>query len=125
VADISPGPIQSASSGIVAYEVTIALDSDDPSLMPGMTTDATIETQRLENVLVVPNRAVSIDRSGGEPVAFVEKVDENGNPIRAEVELGLRNETVSQVLSGLEDGDQIVIGGTSRRERLQQTFQGE
>jgi len=124
VADISPGPIQDVSSGIVAYEVIIALDSDDPRLMPGMTADATIETERLEEVLVVPNRAVSVDRSGGEPVAYVEKVAEDGNPIRAEVELGLRNETVSQVLSGLDDGDQIIIRGLSSRERLQRAFQG-
>jgi HlyD family secretion protein len=122
VADIAPGPIQDISSGIVAYEVTIGLDSDDPRLLPGMTADATIETDRLENVLVVPNRAVSIDRSSGEPVAFVEKVDDEGNPVRAEVELGLRDETVSQVLDGLDEGDQIVIGGLSRREQLRQVF---
>ncbi len=108
----------------MAYEVIIALDSDDPRLMPGMTTDATIEVERLEDVLVVPNRAVSIDRSSGQPIAYVEKVAEDGNPTRVEVELGLRNETVSQVLSGLDDEDQIVIRGLSSRERLQRAFQG-
>jgi HlyD family secretion protein len=125
VAEISPGPMQGASSGIVAYEVTINLDNNDPRLKSGMTADATIETDRLEEVLVVPNRAVSVDRSSGEPIAYVEKIDETGNPVRTEVELGLRNETVSQVLSGLEDGDQITISGLSRQERLQQVFQGE
>jgi HlyD family secretion protein len=123
VADISPGPIQDVSSGIVAFEVTIALDSDDPRLLPGMTADATIEIERLGNVLVVPNRAVSIDRSGVEPVAYVEKVDEEGNPVRAEIELGLRDETLSQVLDGLEEGDQIVIRGLSRQEQLRRVFQ--
>jgi HlyD family secretion protein len=125
VADISPSPIQSASSGIVAYEVTIALDTDDPRLLPGMTADATIETERLENVVVVPNRAVSVDRSSGEPVAYVEKVGDDGQTLRTEIELGLRGETVSQVLDGLEAGDQIIIRELTRRERLQQTFQGE
>jgi HlyD family secretion protein len=124
VSDISPAPIQGASSGIVAYDVVVALDSDDPRLLPGMTADATIETKRLENVLVVPNRAVSVDRSSGEPVTYVEKIDEQGNPTRVEIQLGLRNETVSQVLSGLEAGDRIVIRGLSSRERLQQVFQG-
>jgi HlyD family secretion protein len=123
VADISPGPIQSASSGIVAYEVTIVLDSDDARLLPGMTADATIETERLENVVVVPNRAVSVDRSSGEPIAYVDKVGEDGQPVRTEIELGLRSEIVSQVLDGLEAGDQIVIMGLSSRERLRQVFQ--
>jgi HlyD family secretion protein len=104
--------------------VTINLDNNDPRLRAGMTADATIETDRLEEVLVVPNRAVSVDRSSGEPTAYVEKIDETGNPVRTEVELGLRNETVSEVLSGLEDGDQIVISGLSRQERLQQVFEG-
>jgi HlyD family secretion protein len=123
VDNISPGPIQGASSGIVAYEVTIALDSRDARLLPGMTTDATIETERLENVLVIPNRAVSIDRTSGEPAAYVERVDEQGNPLRTKVELGLRNETTSQVLSGLDEGDQVVISTSSRRQQLQQVFQ--
>jgi HlyD family secretion protein len=123
VADISPGPIQSASSGIVAYEVTIALDTDDARLLPGMTADATIETERLEDVVVVPNRAVSVDRSSGEPVAYVERVGDDGNAVRTEIELGLRSETVSQVLDGLEAGEQIVIIGVSSRERLRQVFQ--
>lgn len=124
VADISPSPVAGTSSGIVAYEVIIALESNDPMLMPGMTADATIETERLEQVVVVPNRAVQIDRTSGEPVAYVEKVDEQGQPIRVEIELGLRNETVSQVLSGLEEGDEIIIMSQSRREQLQQVFQG-
>ncbi len=124
VADISPGPIEGTSSGIVAYEVTIALDGEDPRLLPGMTSDATIETDRLENVVVVPNRAVSIDRTSGEPVAYVEKVDEQGNPIRVKVELGLRDEAVSQVLAGLDEGDQIIIRGLSSREQLERVFQG-
>jgi HlyD family secretion protein len=123
VADISPGPIQSASSGIVAYEVTIALDTDDARLLPGLTADATIETERLENVVVVPNRAVSVDRSSGEPTAYVEMVGDDGHPARTEIELGLRGETVSQVLDGLEAGDEIVIIGLSSRERLRQVFQ--
>ena len=88
-----------------------------------MTTDATIETERLEDVVVVPNRAVSVDRSSGETVAYVERVGDDGNAVRTEIELGLRSETVSQVLDGLEAGDQIVILGVSSRERLRQVFQ--
>ncbi|GAB4532018.1 MAG: efflux RND transporter periplasmic adaptor subunit [Anaerolineae bacterium] len=124
VADISPRPTQSASSGIVAYEVTITLDTDDPRLLPGMTADATIETERLENVVVVPNRAVSIDRSKGEPIAYVEKVGDDGQPVRTEIVLGLRGEVVSQVLDGLEAGDQVIIRGLTSQERLRRAFQG-
>ena len=124
VSDIAPGPAESSATGIVAYEVTIDLDSDDTRLLPGMTADATTETDRLEDVLVVPNRAVSIDRESGVPVTSVEMIDEQGNPTRVEIELGLRNETVSEVLTGLEEGDQVIIGTQSRRDQLRQAFQG-
>jgi HlyD family secretion protein len=123
LSEIAPAPLES-TSGIVAYEVTISLDTYDPRLLPGMTADATIETESLEDVLVIPNRAVSIDRDSGAPVTYVERLDEEGQPVRAEIELGLRNETVSEVVSGLEEGDRVVILQQSRREQLQRVFQG-
>jgi HlyD family secretion protein len=123
VSDIAARPVDSTESGIVAYQVTIALDARDARLLSGMTGDATIETDRLENVLVVPNRAVSIDRSSGEPKYTVEKVDADGMPTKVEVELGLRNEVLSQVTKGLEEGDRVVISKETRREQLQRVFQ--
>lgn len=124
ISDIAARPGAGASGGIVAYQVTIALDTTDARLLTGMTADATIETDRLENVVVVPNRAVSIDRSSGEPKYTVLKVVKGGLRDRVEIELGLRNDTVSQVLAGLDEGDQVVISQQSRQEQLQRVFQG-
>ncbi len=73
---------------------------------------------------MVPNRAVGIDRTSGDPVPYVEKVNKLGDPARVQIELGLRNDTVSQVIKGLDEGDQIVISGQSRLQQLQQAFQG-
>jgi len=123
ISEMAPAPLAS-TSGIVAYEVTISLDTYDSRLLPGMTADATVETERLEDILVIPNRAVSIDRASGLPVAYVEKLDEQGQPVQTEIELGLRNDEVSEVVSGLEEGDQVVILEQSRREQLQRVFQG-
>ena len=123
VSEMAPAPLAS-TSGIVAYEVTITLDTYDARLLPGMTADATVETERLEDILVIPNRAVSIDRESGVPVTYVEKLDEQGQPVRTEIELGLRNDEVSEVVSGLEEGDRVVILQESRREQLQRAFQG-
>jgi HlyD family secretion protein len=124
VSDIAAQPAAESTSGIVSYRVTIALDTHDAPLLTGMTTDATIETDRLENALVIPNRAVSIDRTSGEPKYTVEKIDAQGLPTRTEITLGLRNDTVSEVLTGLAEGDRVVIGQESRREQLQRVFQG-
>lgn len=122
VAEIAVRPASTSTSGVVAYRVTIALDNPDTRLLPGLSADATIETERLEDVLLVPNRAVSIDRSRGEPRYFVEKVGPDGLSTPVEIELGLRGETVSHVLQGLSEGDRVVVRKISRREQLQRIF---
>ncbi len=111
VTDISPSPTSSDSDSIVTYQVTITLDTEDQSLglLSGMTANANIETRRLEDVLVIPNRAIQTDRAGGEAVKYVQKLDAQGNVMRVEVALGLRSGPVTEVTAGLEEGDQVVI----------------
>ncbi len=111
VTDISPRPIQGDANAIVMYEVTITLDTAETglNLLSGMTANAAIETGRLEETVVAPNRAIQIDRTGPEPVIYVEKVGDDGQPVRTEVELGLRNGAVTEVVSGLTDGDELII----------------
>ncbi len=122
VAEIAMRPTSDSAGGVISYRVTIALGNPNAKLLPGLSADATIETERLENVLIVPNRAISIDRSRGDPRYFVEKVGTDGLPTPVEVKLGLRNETTSQVLEGLVEGDQVVTRRISRREQLQRIF---
>ena len=114
VTDISPRPIKDDANAIVMYEVTITLDAGDAAqdLLSGMTANATIQTGQLDEVVVVPNRAIQIDRSGSKPTVYVEKLDGAGKPTRVEVELGLRNGSVTEVVAGLEDGDQVIIRTT-------------
>ncbi|HXV42455.1 MAG TPA: efflux RND transporter periplasmic adaptor subunit, partial [Anaerolineae bacterium] len=113
VTDISPSPASSDSSedSIVTYEVTISLDTEGLSmgLLSGMTANAIIETQELDAVVVVPNRAIQTDQAGGEAVTYVEKLDEQGNLMRVEIETGLRSGSVTEVVAGLEAGDQVII----------------
>lgn len=114
VTDISPRPVQADVEAIVMYEVTVSLDagSADPGFLSGMTANATIQTGQLDEVVVVPNRALQIDRSGSRPGVFVEKLNGDGQPSRVEVELGLRNGDVTEVVAGLAEGDQVVIRST-------------
>jgi HlyD family secretion protein len=113
VADISPRPVQADANAIVTYEVTIMLDTaaGAPDLLSGMTAYATIETRRLEQVTVIPNQAIRIDRQGSQSTIYAEKLDEEGELMRVEIELGLRNGQVTQVIAGLDEGDQVIIRG--------------
>ncbi len=122
VEEIAVAPVAGAAGGIVAYPVTVRVESEDAPFKVGMNANVTIETRRLEDVVVVENRAVQIDRETGK--AYVDKVVDDQTLVRTEITLGQRGTTVSQVLSGLQAGDIIAIQQTSRREQLRQAIGG-
>ncbi|MDM8531251.1 HlyD family efflux transporter periplasmic adaptor subunit [Anaerolineales bacterium HSG25] len=111
VIDIAPRPINSNNDSVVMYEVIIEVDhqSDSPQLLSGMTAYATIETQRLDDVLVVPNQAIKVETENRQPVMYVEMENEKGQPTRQEIVVGLRQDGQTQVLAGLEEDDQVII----------------
>jgi len=102
-------------SGVVTYKVTIRLDPTGIPLRVGMTANVDIETERRDKVLLVPNRFVRLDRNTGQ--AFVDRaLVDQVQPI--EIQIGLRDETSSEVLAGLEEGDTVVLIRESSREQL-------
>lgn len=113
VTDISPSPSSEDADSIVSYEVTITLDAQGQStgFLSGMTASANIETQRLEGALVVPTRAIQSEQVDGQAVTYVERLDAQGSVTRVEIETGLRSGSVTEVVAGLEEGDQIIIRG--------------
>ncbi len=115
VTDIAPSPATSGSDTIVTYEVTITLNTSgqDIGLRSGMTANATIETQVLTDVVVVPTKAIQTDRGTDETIKYVEKVGERGEVTRTEVKLGLRSGSVTQVLAGLAEGDKVLVKSTT------------
>ncbi len=121
VDQVAIAPIAS-STGITAYPVKVLIDSADAPFKIGMNVNATIETERLEDALVVPNRAVQIDRETGK--TYVDKVIDDKRIERTEIILGQRGTTVSEVQSGLDIGDIIAIIESSRRDQLMQAIGG-
>lgn len=71
---------------------------------PGMTASLNIVTARAENVLMVPNRAIFTQ--GGKKVV---NIMVNGKPTPVEVETGLSNSTMTEIISGLKEGDEVVV----------------
>ncbi|MGC8838810.1 MAG: efflux RND transporter periplasmic adaptor subunit [Anaerolineae bacterium] len=113
VARISPAAAQTA--GVTGYLVRVNLDTPDPALRPGMNAAVDIVTAHAEDVLVIPNRAIQFDRRTNK--TFVEKVV-GTNLVRTEVQLGVQGDQVSQVLSGLQEGDQVAIRSVSSLQQL-------
>lgn len=108
-------------SGVIAYEVTIVPDPGDAPLRSGMSATTFITTAQVDDAVLVPNRFIQLIRDTGR--AYVYKLVD-GEPVLQEVELGLRNDRESQILAGLDDGDELALVTRSSEEELRGAFFG-
>jgi HlyD family secretion protein len=108
-------PVATEDLGAVSYMVRVCFDPTEVPLRSGMTANVTVVTERREEVLLIPSRAIAVDRDTG--LFYVERLSD-GEIERVEIEIGIQDATFSEVLRGLEEGDQVVIGGTTMRDRL-------
>ena len=112
------------SQGVVTYAVQINFDTQDTRVKSGMSVNATIQTKVKTDVLTVPSAAIKT-RSGAHYVEIFDTPIENaiGNqgtpsviaPRGQGVEIGLADDTSTEIVSGLKAGDQVVtktIAGT-------------
>jgi multidrug efflux pump subunit AcrA (membrane-fusion protein) len=98
---------------VVGYTVSVELSSPR-RVLPGMTATAEIVHDEHENVLVVPNRAIT--RQGRE--RFVQVVGTDGAVESRKVELGLADDRVTEVTSGVAEGEELVLPVTTARAEL-------
>ena len=93
------------TQGVVTYGVKIGFDTQDEKVKPGMSVSAAIITDAKQNVLLVPNSAV---KQQGD-TAYVEIfAGETQTPRQQTVQAGLSNDTMTEISSGLNEGDQVV-----------------
>ena len=91
--------------------MTIAL-SEATGVRPGMTATAQIVTDQHDDAVLVPNKAVT--RSGSSRV--VQVVTSNGTESRS-VQVGLSNDSYTEITSGLSDGETVAVSGTTTTAR--------
>jgi HlyD family secretion protein len=91
--------------GIVQFTVQVQLIDADEDVRPGMTAAVNIIVEKLDSVLLVPNRAVRLVDS--QRVVYILK---NGLLTTVKITLGATSDTESEVIDGeLVAGDQIVL----------------
>jgi multidrug efflux pump subunit AcrA (membrane-fusion protein) len=91
---------------LVTYTATVTIDTTTAPLRPMMSATATITIGELKDVILIPNRFIRVDNNNNRTYVTVE---ENGKYVDATVTIGMRNETSSQIVSGLQVGQNIVL----------------
>jgi multidrug efflux pump subunit AcrA (membrane-fusion protein) len=102
-------PAADNSNGVVTYAVRVSFPDNDPKVKVGMTADLDIVTARKDDVLLVPNTAL-LPKGAGR-VVQVPMTDAQGRPTtprEVEVTTGLSDGTMTEILSGLNEGDQVI-----------------
>jgi len=99
------GPSEKIIDKVVYYEVTIDFEEIKEGIKPMMTADLVIKTASKENVLFIPKDAIQKKNS-----KFITRVLKDGQIQNREIEIGLRGDDDKvEVISGLEEGEKVII----------------
>jgi macrolide-specific efflux system membrane fusion protein len=98
----------SSSSSVVSYAVTIDLTSPPKELRSGMTANVTVTTASASNVLAVPAAALRGTDGNYSVLVLVD-----GVPQAQPVTVGLITSSLVEIKSGVNAGDNVVIGTSS------------
>lgn len=97
--------IGTVSQGVVSYGVKIAMDTKNDQVKPGMSVSVNVITDVATDVLTVPNAAVKTNTSGGN---YVQVLGSDGKPQNITVQIGIADDTNTEIKSGLNEGDNVV-----------------
>lgn len=119
------------TNNVVTYVVILSAPNPDKKLMPGMTASATIFVEEKENTLLVPGKAIrfSPDTAYSRKInksipdltvqadqtvtqATVWMTDANGGIRPVVVTTGIDNGSTTEILSGLNEGEEVVFAMT-------------
>jgi hypothetical protein len=96
------------ASDVKVYSTIVSIDEPLPGLKPGMSAEVTIHVDStLENVLAIPVQAVIGGAESGRTRKIFVKTP--AGPEEREVEIGLSNEKMAEVKSGLRAGDEVLV----------------
>jgi len=100
-----PDPQQGfLSPDVKVYTTKVSIDGSHDFLRPGMSTKVVILVDQLEDVLIVPIQVVA--NREGKKLCYVMASD---TPQPREVSTGAFNDTFVEIISGLEEGEQVLL----------------
>jgi len=96
--------IGTVRAGVVSYATTITLENPSAELKDGMSATAEVIIERRDNVLLIPNTVIQGTLQNPMVVVLVD-----GKQEQRYITLGLSDGTNTEVLSGLEEGEKVVV----------------
>jgi HlyD family secretion protein len=108
-------PQANAGSGVVSYDVHLELPESGLPILIGMTANADLLIENRENVLLVPNAAVHPDRTSGTYSVNLVRTYAQGDiqTIPVDVAIGAKDRQYTQIIDGLVEGDEVLMGELS------------
>ena len=101
----------SSSSSAVYYYAQSIVDNKDGILRIGMTTQNELLIANVEDAIIVPSIGIKKDENG----TFV-YVLKDGKPVKTVVKTGIKDNLDTQIISGINDGDEIITSQGSSSE---------
>lgn len=120
VTAVVPQPV--GGSDLVVYEVFLSLGASELPLRAGMTADATLTVGAVSDALLLPSAAIAIDRTAGtySVQRIARGVDGAEEIVATAVTVGRRSGGFTEITSGLESGDEVIIASSIPLEGIPQ-----
>jgi len=97
-------PLATIQSGVPVYGIDVTIDLPNSQVKPGMTGTATVIIASKQGVLTVPNLAI---RTASNRRYL--QVLKDGEAVDADVTFGIANDTTTEVITGVAEGDLVVL----------------
>jgi HlyD family secretion protein len=101
-------PLGVEKDNVTTFEVRVSIDNPGGELKANMTANAEILLDEHKGVLTVPENAVMYDGQKNASVEVPDKSKKEGKR-KVPVKVGLSNGSVTELVSGLKEGDQVVL----------------
>ena len=101
-------PMGVEKDNVTTFEVRVSINNPGGELKANMTANAEIMLDEHKNVLTVPENAVMYDGQKNASVEIPDKSQKEGKS-KVSVKVGLSNGSVTEIVSGLKEGQQVVL----------------
>ena len=104
----------SSTTSAIYYYANVLIDNPNRTLRIGMTTENNIKIANAKDVLLVSNMAIQ-KRDGK---SFVNVLNDKNQPEPREVEIGVQNDFKTEIKSGLNEGEKVIVSQVANGEQV-------